>query len=50
MGTLSTGFVAAKTSPTKTPAPVPPVIEKKLADTPVLERNVSINNPSVFLN
>jgi hypothetical protein len=43
MGTLSTGFVTVKTSPTQTPVPVPPVTDNKLADTPVFERHVSIN-------
>jgi hypothetical protein len=58
MGTLSSGFVTVKASPTKTPAPsptktpapVPPVTEKKVVETPVFERNVSINNLSECLN
>jgi hypothetical protein len=61
MGTFSSGFVTVKKSPTQTPAPVPPsptqtsapvppVTDKKVAVIPVFEQNVSINNPSEFLN
>jgi hypothetical protein len=46
MGTLSSGFVTASTSPTQTPVVVAPVIANKLADVPNGERQVSINNPS----
>jgi hypothetical protein len=49
MGTLGTGFVTVKTSPTQTPVSVPPVTDNKLADTPVVERQVSINNPFEFV-
>ena len=49
MGTLSTGFVTVKTSPIQTPVPVPPVTDNKLADTPVVERSVSINNAFEFV-
>jgi hypothetical protein len=49
MGTLGTGFVTVKTSPAQTPVPVPPVTDNKLADTPIVERQVSINNPFEFI-
>lgn len=49
MGTFGTGFVTVKTSPNQTPVPVPPVTENKLADTPVVEPQVSINNPFEFV-
>jgi hypothetical protein len=49
MGTLSTGFVTVKTSPTQKPVPVPPVTDNKLADAPVVEGKVSINNPFEFV-
>lgn len=53
MGTLSTGYVTEKTSPSQTPVPVPvpvpPVTDNKLSDTPVVERKVSINNPFEFV-
>ena len=44
MGTLCSGFVMVKTFPNQTPVPVPPFTANKLADTPVVERQVSINN------
>jgi hypothetical protein len=49
IGTLSTGFVTVRTSPIQTSVPVPPVTDNKLADTPVAEQQVSINNPSEFV-
>jgi hypothetical protein len=48
MGTLSSGIFTASTSPTQTPVPVPPVTANKLADAPVVERQVRINNPLEF--
>ena len=48
MGTLSSGYVTVKTSPSQTPVPVPPVTDNKLSDTPVVERKVGINNPFEF--
>jgi hypothetical protein len=51
IGTLGTTFVAVKTPPTQTPVPVPvpPVTDNKLADTPVVEKHVSINNAFEFV-
>jgi hypothetical protein len=49
MGTFGTGFVTVKTTPTQTPVSVPPVTDNKLADAPVVERQVSIYNPFEFV-
>jgi hypothetical protein len=49
MGTFGTGFVTVKTFSAQTPVPVSPVTENKLADTPIVERQVSINNPFEFI-
>jgi len=41
MGTLGTGYVTVKTSPTQTPVPVPTPTDNKLSDTPVVEQKKS---------